>query len=230
MSVKGLGIILILYGHGLCVAAPLDKPLKSQHPKDGIYPTPPAFTDENGAYDSFIRSELDTDSGVADALKGSDYRQQPPQPSAQLVGLHVRDLAGPSRLIMEDGSPDVWIRFYPRGLKATQGRGVGSPRGNRLRSLILRTSKSTPSRQWDTLEGSTFPLLQVEGDGRLANGPGGSVAGLSLDDYGVINLYFSDDNLAAGRRTPLELEIVTEDGAIKIPVKPYCAITESQCL
>lgn len=204
--------------------------MKSSHPRDGIYASPPSFKNQDIAISTYLKPELDDEASLSPSLRGSDYYENPAPPTAQLLGAQSRDWAALSRAIMPDGAPDVWIRFSPRNLRFALGRGVGSLRGIRLRALILRTKGGTTFRQWDTLLGSPFPLLQAENGGRLLNDPQGGLSGISLDEGTNIDLYFADEELTRSRRSPLELEIETEEGTLKLPVRPVCTLGEARCL
>jgi hypothetical protein len=83
--------------------------------------------------------------------------------------------------------------------------------------MILRT-RGGPQHRWDTLPYSSDPLLLVESDGKRVNRTDGSIAGFALPDDASVDLFVGDDGSVLTRHIPLDLEIVTLDGAYTINV------------
>jgi len=151
---------------------------------------------------------------------GGDNIQDPPNPYVYLLGRDIgRDLASPTRSFVGDGLPDTWLRLNLRNLGFYLGRGGGYY----LKDFILQT-RGYPFRRWDTVPNSRYPLLQVMVNGRRINAANGSIAGFNPPPNQVIDLFIADDGLLAGRHTPLELIVISLDGAYRLDVNlrnPY---------
>lgn len=148
-----------------------------------------------------------------------DGSQDPPGPFIYLLGKEAtRDLESFSKLHISDNLPDTWFRMSLRNL----GFYVGKRRngGYYVQHFILRT-KGGPHRQWDTIPDNNHPMLAVYRDGRKINDSRGSIAGYNPPGYGVIDLYIADDGTIAARHTPMEFEIKTLDGVLKLDVQLY---------
>jgi hypothetical protein len=148
------------------------------------------------------------------AFQGADDSQDPAPPYIYLKGRDVgRDLASPTRSITGDGLPDTWFRLYTRKLGFYIKRGGGYY----IKDMILQT-KGYPFRRWDTVNNSSYPLLQVFVKGQRINSANGSIAGFNPPENGTIDLFIADDGLIATRHIPMELIIVSLDGEIRLNV------------
>lgn len=145
---------------------------------------------------------------------------QPPFPSfAYVVGRSAAtDLAGRGKTVGRDGLPDIWIAFVHRNLSASLPKGSGT--GYHVKWMKLY-HPYMPGYRWDTIPGSSNPLLVVtEDQGRvILNQKDGSIAGLNLARQGRLDLYVSDPTfrMADGLKGMM-LEVETTDGTIRIPV------------
>ncbi|MBF0187376.1 MAG: hypothetical protein HQL50_05570 [Magnetococcales bacterium] len=148
-----------------------------------------------------------------------DWIQDPPPPYMYLLGRDnaaARDQASStSHDYTPDGIPDTWFRMYPRNLYFYLGRGEGY----NVTHFILYTV-GVPYRRWDTIPNSIYPLLQVEHAGRRVNRSNGSIAGFSLPETGMLDIYIGDDGMLALRHTPMIFEIHTLDGVYKMDIQP----------
>lgn len=165
-----------------------------------------------------VRGELSPDPPRrSHSFIGRDDEQDPPPPYVYLVGREIgRDLASKSRSFVGDGVPDTWLRMNLRNLEFYIGRGGGYY----ITGMILRTV-GPPHRRWDTLPGSSYPLLQVLDDGRVVNRANGSIAGFNPPRHRVVDLFIGDDGLLATRHTPMELLILTLDGQQRMNVSLF---------
>jgi len=145
---------------------------------------------------------------------------QPPFPSfAYIVGrAPATDLAGRGKTVGPDGLPDIWIAFVHRNLSASLPKGGGN--GYHVKWMKLY-QPYMPGYRWDTIPGSSNPLLVVtEDQGReILNRKDGSIDGLNLAREGRLDLYVSDPTfrMADGLKG-LTLEVETTDGTIRVPV------------
>lgn len=149
---------------------------------------------------------------------------QIPFPSfAYVVGRNPAiDLANGGKSVGGDGVPDIWIAFFHRNLAFSLPHGGQSISGYHVKSMSLYQPKLAGYR-WDTVPGSHNPILVVTLDqGReILNHQDGSIDGLSLPLEGRLDLFVSDPTFRmAGGLAGLQLDIVTTDGTITIPVAP----------
>jgi len=198
----------------------------------GLYADPPGFSASPPS--SFSGGEkMDPNhfapSPPSHSYTGTDNEEAPPPPYVYLMGIKRRDLATPSRLVQPDQMPDTWLRLYPRNLMFALNRGSGTPHWPGVKALLLRTRGATNYKQWDTLPGSLFPLLQVEYQGRIINGFDGSIAGFHPPADGSIDLFIGDEGSIASRHIPLELEIITLEGKLTLEVRPWCSPQDNLC-
>jgi len=162
-----------------------------------------------------VRGELSPDPPRrSHSFVGRDDQQDPSPPFVYLVGREIgRDLASPTRSFVGDGIPDTWLRMNARNLGFYIGRGGGFY----ITAMILQ-AKGQPFRRWDTLPNSSYPLLQVIHNGRRINRADGNIAGFNPPRHEVVDLYIGDDGSLAARHTPMELTVVTLDGAYRMEV------------
>jgi len=144
---------------------------------------------------------------------------QTPFPSfAYVVGRSPSvDLAGRGKTAGRDGLADIWIAFVHRNLSASLPTG-----GNGYHVKWMKLYHPTlPGYRWDTIPGSSNPLLVVTLDqGReVLNHKDGSIEGLNLAQEGRLDLFVSDPTFRmADRLEGLMLELGTTDGTIRVPV------------
>ena len=190
--------------------------------KRGFYTSPPS-------YSSFARGKhtagwmepwADAPSPPSHTYTATDYAQDPDPPYILIIGPKKRDLANSSRILAPDGILDTWLRFYPRNLEFYLKRGTGSPKWPCVKAFVLRTRGEGGMRQWDTLSGSPHPLLHVVYGGTLENKGDGSIAGFCPPGHGYVDLYIGGDTGAlTGRHIPMEFQIITPDGGLKLEVR-----------
>ena len=167
-----------------------------------------------------LNSEADAPHKDSHSFEGSDFNEDRPPPYVILLGRKNRDLANPSRFIQPDQQKDTWLRFYPRNLEYFLKEGAVSKKSPAIKYLILRTLGAKPYKQWDTLPGSTYPMLQVESStGQLLNRLDGTITGLRASSDGALDLFIGDDGEIALRHTPMELKIITLEGDYRITVR-----------
>jgi hypothetical protein len=145
---------------------------------------------------------------------------QTPFPSlAYVVGRNpAMDLAGSGKSVGGDGIADTWIAFVHRNLRESLPHGSGY-----FVKWMKLYHPTLPGYRWDTIPGSSAPLLVVTLDqGRqILNHQDGSIDGLTLATEGRLDLYFSDPTFRVASSLPgLILEIGTTDGTIRIAVDP----------
>lgn len=167
-----------------------------------------------------LNSEPDAPQKDSHSFEGSDFNEDRPPPYVILLGRKNRDLANPSRFIQPDQQKDTWLRFYPRNLAYYLKEGGVSKKSPAIKHLILRTLGAAPYKQWDTLPGSTYPMLQVESStGRLFNRLDGTITGLSASSDSALDLFIGDDSDITLSHTPMELKIITLEGEYRITVR-----------
>ena len=145
---------------------------------------------------------------------------QTPFPSyAYVIGKNPAvDLAGPGKTVGGDGIADTWVAFVHRNLRESLAHGSGY-----YVKWMKLYHPTLPGYRWDTIPGSSAPLLVVTQDqGRtILNHGDGSIDGLMLTTEGRLDLYFSDPSFRVAANLPgLILEIGTTDGTIRIAVDP----------
>lgn len=221
-----------LAGSGAVQAAGLSDGDHEFNKPAGLYATPPGFTPSPPAVRSgggYMDPNHFASSPPSHSHTGTDDDEDPPPPYAYLMGFKRRDLAAPTRLVQPDQMPDTWLRLYPRNLLFVLNRGSGTDRWPGVKGFILRTRGTANYKQWDTLPGSVFPMLQVEYQGRIVNGFDGSIAGFHPPADGSIDLFIGDEGSIASRHIPLQLEIITLEGRITIDVRPWCSPQDNLC-
>lgn len=167
-----------------------------------------------------LHSEADAPLRDSHSFEGSDFSEDRPPPYVILLGRKNRDLANPSRFIQPDQQKDTWLRFYPRNLEYFLKSGAVSKKSPAIKNLVLHTLGAMPHKQWDTLPGSSYPMLQVESStGQLLNRLDGTIAGLRAPSDGALELFIGDEGEIALRHTPMELKIMTLDGDYRITVR-----------
>lgn len=180
-------------------------------------------TDNNRkAPTSWLEPWSDAPSPPSHTYTGTDFSQDPDPPYILLIGEKKRDFSNNSRIPGPDGIRDTWLRFYPRNLEfyLKRDRGTGSQRWPCVKALILRTRGEGSMRQWDTLPGSIYPLLEVSYGETLLNKGDGSIAGFCPPGHSYVDIYIGGDAGAiTGRHIPMEFQIITPDGGLKLEVR-----------
>ena len=164
------------------------------------------------------------------ALVAAPASAQTPFPSvAYVVGLNpsthlaqIGHAVGGSDAL--DAGPDTWIVLVHRHIASSLPTRPGaSISGYFVKSMRLY-HPHVPSMNWNTVRGSTAPLLVVTRDqgAEVLNRADGSIAGLNLAREGRLDLFIDDPSLRIASQLPgLLLEVTTLDGVFTIPVDPF---------
>mgnify|MGYP003602021337 FL=1 len=215
MTLKNYGLALwlsseVLIGRGT-LAGEIDMRVVDRN-RPLYLPVAPQGLRETG------RQPLNPDPPIASyAFTGRDDQQDPHPPYIYLLGRDIgRDQASQTRNWVGDGVPDTWLRANLRNLGFYMGHGGGYY----LTDFILQT-KGHPFRRWDTVVNSSYPLLQVISKGQRINRADGSITGFNPPQNIPIDLFIGDDGLLAGRNIPLELMVISLDGAYRMDVSLY---------
>jgi len=220
-------VILVLLTAGCASSAGADIPSReitrdTPERKRGFYTSPPSYSSfATGKRPlGWLEPWADAPSPPSHTYTATDYAQDPDPPYILMIGPKKRDLASNSRLLAPDGVWDTWLRLYPRNLEFFLKRGTGSPRWPCVKAFILRARGEGGMRQWDTLPGSIHPLLHVVYAGTLENKGDGGIAGFCPPGQGYVDLFIGGDAGAmTGRHIPMEFQIITPDGGLKLEVR-----------